>query len=116
MNDPQCQPPASDPIEWVKADFRHHLEMFYSALKLAPPYHSVEKAINFLFKTVYGMTPSDRQRVVDDAATRWMLYEDAFQQSGLALKHRGIIQGLVRSQHSGHLASEYQAFLKAFST
>src|ERR1044072_5757602 len=55
----------SDLVLALREEFRAHLEMFYSQLKLAPPYESVEKAIRSLTTTVHGLpNAQDRKSVV----------------------------------------------------
>ena len=103
-----------DALLWLRDDFRHQLEVFYAALKLAPPYHSVEKAITTLTTALKAMTPEERAGLVSDAALRWAQYANAFVESGLYLKHRGIIAGLVRSKQIGGLPSEHEDFLKVY--
>ncbi|HKW85700.1 MAG TPA: hypothetical protein VJM82_01375 [Nitrospiraceae bacterium] len=103
-----------DAIQVLRDNFRGHLEVFYARLKLAPPYHSVEKAIVHLTATLNVLTPEDRQRIAADPSRQWALYRQAFVESGLSQKHRGIIAGLIRSRQTGDLSSEYEPFLDAF--
>ncbi|MFM8551403.1 MAG: hypothetical protein ACKOCD_03695 [Nitrospiraceae bacterium] len=97
----------------LRDEFRGHLEQFYAQLKLAPPYHSVEKAIAHLTGALKAMTPEERALAAADQARRWACYKSAFAESGLSQKHRGIIAGLARSGKTG-LPAEYQAFLDAY--
>lgn len=97
----------------LRDEFRGHLELFYATLKLAPPYHSVEKAIVHLTAALHAMTPEERALVAEDQARRWACYKAAFIESGLSQKHRGIIAGLARSGKTG-LPAEYQPFLDAY--
>ena len=103
-----------DAIQVLRDDFRSRLEVFYARLKLAPPYHSVEKAIVHLTAALNALAPEERQRIAADPSRQWALYRQAFVESGLNQKHRGIIAGLIRSRQTGDLASEYEHFLDAF--
>lgn len=104
----------TDAIESLRDDFRHQLEIFYSSLKLAPPYHSVEKAITTLVTKLKAMPLDERNRVEADPALRWEEYHKAFVASGLHLKHRGIIVGLLRSNQTANLPPEHKHFLRAY--
>jgi len=116
MLPPMAQPDSSDPVQALREEFRHHLEVFYARLKLAPPYHSVEKAIVQLTTALKVMTPDERARLVSDQAGRWLEYRKAFAESGLSQKHRGIIAGLAKSRQSLDLAPEYDHFLSLFTS
>ena len=107
---------STDPIKMLGEEFRRHLEVFYARLKLAPPYDSVEKAIKSLTTTVASMPFEERVRILDDPTLTWIQYRQAFVDSGLALKHRGIILGLIRSHQTSELPAEYAAFLYAYTT
>lgn len=107
---------SSDPIKKLGEDFRRHLEIFYARLKLAPPYDSVEKAIKLLTTTIASMSFEERVRVLGDPRLTWVQYKQAFVDSGLSLKHRGIILGLIRSHQTSELPPEYAAFLEAYAT
>jgi len=111
---PMAQHDSSDPVQSLREEFRHHLDVFYARLKLAPPYHSVEKAILQLTTALKAMTPEERSRLVSDSAGRWLEYRKAFAESGLSQKHRGIIAGLAKSGQTGDLPKEYEHFLSAF--
>lgn len=106
----------SDPVQLLRDEFRRHLNTFYARLKLAPPYHSVEKAILHLTTILHAMEPDERSRIAADPALRWGLFRRAFEESGLHLKHRGIIAGLARSPLAAELPSEYKPFLDAFTS
>ena len=101
-------------MQTLREEFRHHLEIFYARLKLAPPYHSVEKAIAQLTTALKAMTPEERSRLASDPAGRWLEYRKAFAESGLNQKHRGIIAGLAKSGQTGDLPKEYDHFLQSF--
>ena len=105
---------ADDPqTQAIRDEFRGHLEQFYAVLKLAPPYHSVEKAIAHLTGSLKAMTQEERARLASQPALKWAQYKTAFVESGLSQKHRGIIAGLARSGQTG-LPAEHQAFLDAY--
>ncbi|MEE9204315.1 MAG: hypothetical protein V3U08_04795 [Nitrospirales bacterium] len=105
---------AVDATQLLRDDFRRRLELFYARLKLAPPYHTIEKAIASLSTALNAMTPEERERTAEDPARQWAQYRAAFIQSGLSMKHRGIIAGLVRARRTGDLPPEFQPFLDAF--
>ena len=114
---PMAAPPAqSDPAQQVRDEFRTRLETFYAGLKLAPPYHSVEKAIAQLTASLNAMAPEERTRLAADQAGRWAQYRKAFVNSGLHQKHRGIIAGLAKSGQTGGLSKEYDQFLSLFTS
>ena len=110
MNRPQGDP---DPLPLLRDEFRRHLEVFYAGLQLAPPYHSVEKAIAHLVQTLNTMVLAERAALADDQAQKWALFRQAFVESGLNQKHRGIIAGLARSRSTLNLPPEYDHFLNA---
>ena len=56
----------SDLVLALREEFRAHLETFYSRLKLAPPYESVEKAIRSLTTVVHGLPNAERARLAQD--------------------------------------------------
>ena len=114
MLPPMARPASSDPLQTLREEFRHHLEVFYARLKLAPPYHSVEKAIVQLTAALKAMTPEERARLASDPAGRWLEYRKAFAESGLNQKHRGIIAGLAKSGQTSDLPKEYEHFLQLF--
>ncbi len=101
------------PVQWLREDFRRHLEALYAALHLAPPYHSVEQAIGHLATALQAMPQDEQRRVRDDPVRRWELYRTAFVDSGLNKKHRGIIADMVRSGKVPALPPSYRAFLDA---
>jgi hypothetical protein len=107
---------ATDPIKTLTEEFRRHLEIFYARLKLAPPYDSVEKAIKSLTMAVARMSAEERMRLMADPILTWGQYKQAFVDSGLSLKHRGIILGLIRSNQTAELPVEYTAFLEAYTS
>lgn len=108
------KPQSTDAIAILREDFRRRLETFYARLQLAPPYDSVEKAIGSLSDALKAMPPETRARMLDDQTLQWAQYRKAFVESGLHLKHRGIIAGLLRAGRGAELPAEYQAFLDPF--
>jgi len=110
-----AQPP-SDQLHVLKDELRSHLETFYTRLKLAPPYESVEKAIRALTTAVHALPKAEQTRLMSDPAARWEQFRLAFHTSGLAKKHRGIIAGLVRNRSALDLPSEYDHFLTLFTS
>ena len=107
---------SADPMKTLAEDFRRHLEIFYARLKLAPPYDSVEKAIKTLMATVASMPSEERARVMVDSTLTWTQYRRAFVDSGLCLKHKGIVLGLIRSNQTAALPAEYTTFLEAYTS
>lgn len=101
------------PVQWLREDFRRHLEALYAELRLAPPYHSVEQAIGLLTTALRAMSQEEQRQVQDDPVRRWQLYLTAFVESGLNKKHRGIIADMVRSGRVPALPPTYRAFLDA---
>lgn len=106
----------TDAIQALREDFRRNLELFYTRLKLAPPYHSVEKAVAQLTATLKALDPAERDRIASDPALRWTQFKAAFIESGLNQKHRGIIAGLARSPLAAGLPPEHRHFLGAFAS
>jgi hypothetical protein len=103
-------------IQFLCDDFRRHLEKFYATLQLAPPYHSVEKAIGHLTSTLSAMALEEQEEIRRDPARQWALYCAAFVESGLSKKHRGIIAELVRSGRVEALPPPYKSFLEAVTS
>ncbi len=107
-------PGPSDPLQLLKDEFRRHLETFYARLQLAPPYESVEKAVRTLTTTVHALPKEEQCRIASDPAARWEQFRLAFETSGLAKKHRGIIAGLARNRAALNLPAGYDHFLNLF--
>ena len=107
--------PPSDPLGFIKDQFRHHLDIFYAKLKLAPPYESVEKAVRNLTSTLQTLPQGEQARIASDPLLCWKQFRLAFESSGLNQKHRGIIAGLARNRAALNLPSEYDEFLKLFT-
>ncbi|MEK6640512.1 MAG: hypothetical protein AABZ17_07550 [Nitrospirota bacterium] len=106
--------PTTDQVLALREEFRHHLELFYAQLKLAPPYESVEKAIRSLTTLIHALPPSERARLATDTTARWRYFRQAFESSGLSKKHRGIIAGLARNRSGLNLPAEYDQFLNLY--
>jgi hypothetical protein len=100
----------------LREEFRSHLETFYSRLKLAPPYESVEKAIRCLTTAVHGLSDAQQTRLSQQPGLKWEHFGRAFERSGLAKKHRGIIAGLAQNRQALGLPSEYDHFLDLFTS
>ncbi len=101
-------------ISSAREDLRHQLEQFYAALHLAPPYDTVEKALQALGGTLQSMEPDERMHVLSDESRRWKAYLNAVRAAGLHLKHRGIILGLIRTNQTGQLTDVTARFLEAY--
>jgi len=106
----------SELIRALREEFRSHLETFYSRLKLAPPYESVEQAIRSLTAAVHRLSGAEQARLAQDPNLKWQQFRAAFETSGLAKKHRGIIAGLARNRSGLDLPSEYDHFLTLFTS
>ena len=102
------------PVESLRDEFRGHLDVFYSRLKLAPPYDSVEKALGTLTATLKALPPEEVQLIRVDAPRRWTHFRQAFVESGLLQKHRGIIAGLARSGAPQDLPPELNHLLDLY--
>ncbi|GJL58334.1 MAG: hypothetical protein NPIRA03_11910 [Nitrospirales bacterium] len=90
----------SDSIYKLRQEFRGHLEEFYTHLNLAPPYHSIEKAVQHFSNTLRTKPEEFSQKLLQDASKKWTVFQEIFLASGLHRKHRGIIEQLALSQHS----------------
>jgi hypothetical protein len=105
---------SGDCIQALRDDFRHHLKGFYAHLKLAPPYDSIEKAVAHLAALLKPLPFEEREHIRADSKKQWALFSQAFVESGLHQKHRGIIVGLIKSQQTAGLQDDYHHFLDAF--
>ncbi len=112
---PDAELTLSDQLQFLKDEFRRHLETFYARLKLAPPYESVEKAIRTLTTIMHALPQEEQVRIVSDPTLRWQQFRSAFDASGLANKHHGIIAGLARNRSALNLPAEYDHFLSLFT-
>ena len=102
------------PVESLRNEFREHLEVFYGRLKLAAPYDSVGKALGSLVTTLNALSPEELAMLSTDGAQRWAHFRQAFIESGLSMKHRGIIAGLARSRQSLDLPPEFDHLLDLY--
>lgn len=105
---------SSDPIHVLRQEFRGHLEQFYAHLNLAPPYHSIEKAVQHLANTLRTKSEEFRQGLLQDDTNKWALFQEIFSASGLQNKHRGIIQQMTLSSSYSKGSSESLRFLRNF--
>ncbi|MDR4471762.1 MAG: hypothetical protein R3B11_03960 [Nitrospira sp.] len=101
-------------IESLRQEFRGHLAVFYSRLKLAAPYDSVEKALGSLTHTLKSLPSEELHRLASDRSQRWTHFRAAFVDSGLQLKHRGIIAGLAQSGTPLDLPEEFDHLLSLY--
>jgi hypothetical protein len=111
----QDTPTDRNPLDLLRDEFRQYLQLFYSRLKLAPPYDSVEKALCRLTVSVKALPAAEQQRLLSEPVLRWDRYRQAFVESGLSQKHRGIIAGLVRQRSSIDLPPEFDHFLDLYT-
>ena len=114
MGEDTGRQPGSGAIESLREEFRGHLALFYSRLKLAAPYDSVEKALGALTKTLKTLPPEELHRLASDRSQRWTHFRAAFVDSGLNLKHRGIIAGLAQSGTPLDLPEEFDHLLSLY--
>ncbi len=106
---------SSDPIQELRQEFRKQLESFYAHLNLAPPYHSIEKAIQHLSNTLRTKPQTFQQALLEDPQKKWSLYEEIFRASGLSRKHQGIITQLAHRPSFSSTREESLRFLKIFT-
>lgn len=104
-----------DPIQILRQEFRRQLETFYAHLNLAPPYHSIEKAVQHLANTLRTKSQPFQQTLLNDPQQQWALFEEIFQASGLSRKHRGIITQLAQTSPFSLSSDESLRFLKMFT-
>jgi len=95
-------------------EFRENLEAFYAALKLAPPYDSVEKTIRYLSALFKTKTAEEQAQLLGDNALKWQLHIQAFVDSGLHKKHRGIITGLTQTEALDQFPESLRYLLEPF--
>lgn len=106
MSRDDCQP--------LLNEFRQHLEDFYAVLHLAPPYHSIEQAIACLSALTDTKTDDQRKQLLVNPILRRELYGQAFTDSGLHKKHRGIIAGRARTQDLATFPNPLRFLLEPF--
>ena len=107
---------SNEPIAFLQRDFRYHLDQFYTFLNLAPPYHSVEKAIRYLTTELRAKKQKEQQQIAENESIKWDFYGQVFINSGLNKKHRGIIQSLAQSHQPSEISTDHWYFLKFFSS
>jgi len=106
-----------DSVTFLRGDFRYHLEQFYTLLHLAPPYHTIEQAIRHLSREAKGKSECEQQDLLSNHSLKWQFYAQVFWDSGLPLKHRGIIQGFIKRTSLPALPEEYrQYFLQSLGS
>jgi hypothetical protein len=106
---------SADPIQSIRQEFRNQLEAFYTHLNLAPPYHSIEKAIQHLSNTLRTKPEAFQQTLLHDPQEKWALFEQIFEASGLSQKHRGIITQLAQTPSFASAGEESLRFLIIFT-
>lgn len=106
MSPDECQP--------LLNEFRQNLVAFYAALHLAPPYHSVEQAIQCLASLFKAQTAEQQAQLLTNEASRWNLYLQAFTDSGLHNKHRGIIARHARDDDFHQIPDTLRYLLEPF--
>jgi hypothetical protein len=99
----------------LEAAFRTRVGLFYRALHVTPPYHSVEKATLALREALAPLALSALHALAADEASLCTLFTQIVRDSGLAKKHRGIIKGLLQNG-SEQLPPECQPFADAYLT
>lgn len=99
-------------VQAIREEFRTHLENLYSHLHLAPPYHSVEKAIQLLSNTLRTKPTQFHRALETDADFKWDFFREIYLGSGLDRKHRGIISNFMKSQSSEKMPDETFQLLK----
>jgi len=97
----------------LEADFRHRMTLFYRSLQITPPYHSVEKAMLALRETLKSLPEPDLRATAADALPLNAIFAQAFIESGLAKKSRGIITKLL-ADRPDILPTECRPFTEAF--
>jgi len=105
----------ADAIQNLRQEFRTQLEAFYTHLNLAPPYHSIEKAIQHLANTLRTKPETFQQALLHDPHEKWALFEKIFEASGLSRKHRGIITQLAQTPSFASSEVESLRFLRIFT-
>ncbi len=95
-------------------EFRRNLEEFYAALHLAPPYHSVEKTLLCLSSLFKAKTAEQQAQLLSNTALRGTLYLQAFTDSGLHNKHRGIISRHARTDSLHQVPDNLRYLLEPF--
>jgi len=95
-------------------EFRHHLEAFYGCLHLAPPYHSIEKALGRFASALKAKFQDEQEHLNIHHSLKQRLYHQAFIESGLSKKHRGIIIGLLQQANPPMIPDEFRYLLTEY--
>ncbi len=103
-----------DSHQALLSEFRENLEAFYAELKLAPPYDSVEKTIRCLSDLLKTKTAEEQAQVLSNNALKRQLHVQAFVDSGLHKKHRGIITGLAHTNAFDQFPESLRYLLEPF--
>ena len=106
-------PAAGEIRSFLESAFRHRIALFYHALQVTPPYHSVEKAMLALRDRLAPISLPDLEALAADEASLGTFYSQIVRDSGLAKKHRGIIKGLLRDGPD-RLPAECRSFADAY--
>ncbi len=106
---------SSESLDILRQEYRAHLERFYACLNLAPPYHSIEKAVQHLSNTLRTKPETFRQTLLEDPQKKWPLFEEIFKASGLSRKHRGIIIQLAQAHSLSSSSEESLRLLSVFT-
>jgi hypothetical protein len=101
-------------IQAIREEFRFHLEHFYTYIHLAPPYHSIEKALQLLSNILRAKPDQLCQTILNDHTLKWEMFQEAFVSSGLNRKHRGIILNFAKNPLLSKPSHESMQFLKNF--
>jgi hypothetical protein len=104
--------PPSELRSRLEADFRQRVTLLYRSLQITPPYHSVEKAVLALRDTLTALPEATLRATATDQSSQNALFTQAFIDSGLAKKNRGIIRKLL-ADRPDILAPECQPFADA---
>ena len=75
-----------------------------------------KKALVSLVTRLNALPPDEVAKLSTDATQRWEHFRQAFIESGLNLKHRGIIAGLARSRESLDLPPEFDHLLTLYTS
>ena len=102
-------------IQKLREEYRVHLQTFYTQLNLAPPYHSIEKAVQHLANTLRTKPETFLRTLLENPQEKWSLYEKVFEASGLSRKHRGIITQLALTPSLCSSNEESLRFLRVFT-
>jgi len=104
---------ASEIRSRLEADFRRRVTLFYRSLQITPPYHSVEKAMLALRDRLKDLPESELRATAASPSPLNAFFAQAFIDTGLAKKSRGIITKLL-ADRPDLLAPECRPFADAF--